>query len=278
MKLTSALIDRLHRVFDKDPAPFLALRLRYAGTGMTWRVSEGFLTTAPTGGVGSPLSVDLAPLTLSGLAAYLATRPGYTVEGLDTSRAGLSAMVLLDGAGDQAVSNGDHLFGFTSLLWSFMLACARALTELTANVALAPAMMATVTAEGEWLDQLGGYYNTPRRSGESDAAYGPRIIAETVRPTGNNVAIERALEAALGCVATVTDVDLFSSAYAKYDGSFNHDGSHVYDTVAHPYYGVFDVALAGVGAGGTAAIAAARPIIAAMRHAGTHMRNITASA
>src|SRR3546814_4396237 len=85
--------------------------------------------------------------------------------------------------------------------------------------------MSTKTAQGEWLDELGGYYGVPRIQGENDASYGPRIIAEVLRPRGNNVAMEAAIKVYTGQDAKVTDVTLYGDPFPRYDATIRYDGT-----------------------------------------------------
>lgn len=221
MRLTKKLFGFLHRVFEKDPDQFLALRLRCDGSSLAWTISDAKLTTAPIGGTAAPLVVDLRNYTVAGLAAYFGMQAGYSIAYVDsTPLVNLGAAVLLDGAGDMSASNGDHLYGYTSLLWSYMEANAVELQEAETQIGNMLLQLSTTTAEDTWLDELGSYYGVPRNQGEIDAVYGPRIIAQVLRPLGNNFAIAAALRSInAGLLANVTN----------------------YNTVVNGSYGLFDV-------------------------------------
>lgn len=276
MKLTNKLISFLHRVFDKDPSPFLALRLRYAGTAMTWKVDSARLTTVPVGGVGSAISVDLTQYTLGELVNYLASRPGYTVEYADNTELSLlGAAVLLDGSGDQDLSNGDHLYGYTNVLFSYMEANAVELEAAQVQVEQMLLQMSTVTASDVWLDELGGYYAVPRLQGELDTSYGLRIIAEVLRPRGNNVAIEAAITAYTGQTTKVTDVVVNSGLIPLFNEADNFNGAKFYNSVATYQYGLFDVEYGYdlINGGSITAFAQiVRDLVGRLRDAGTHLR------
>lgn len=275
MRLTSKLLGSLNRVFDKDAKKFLALRFNYAGT-MSWKVEDLVLTTRNVDG--DDLSIDLTQHTLSSLAAYLAAQDGYTVTYIDASRAHLSARVLINDANTPSASNGDHLYGFSSLLWAFLDAYAVELAKYETAVELAPLQMSTTTAEDFWLDEIGDYFKVPRIAGEPDAVYGPRIIAETVRPKGNNVAMELAIKAYTGQDVTVTDVVDTIGGVNFYDGSVNHDGSIDYDTSVSTRYCLFDVEYGYDVLNGGAFddfADAVRDVVGRLRAAGTHLRNLT---
>ena len=251
MKITQRLIGYLHRVFNKDPAPFIGLTVACNGTGLAWAITDGpapgigfddgithwddvgidwddivettpgttsFLTLTPVGGSASVLVIDLARYTVSGLATFIATKTGYTVPYVDgTALSNLSALVLLNGAGADGI-----LRGYTSLVWAYMDAQAEEIETAQTQIGNMLQQMSTTTAGDIWLDLLGSYYGIPRILGEFDAQYGPRIISTAVRPLGNNVAMESALRAINGGLA-VTVVDyptLTNNSYGLFDVNF----------------------------------------------------------
>lgn len=261
MKLTTKLLGYLNRVFDKDPAQVLALRLAYNGSDMRWTVSDGVLTTTVVGGSGVGLTIDLSTQTVGQLAAYLASQPGYSVPYVDASvLVGKSALVLLDGTNNQASSNGDHLYGYTSVLWAYMEAMSNQLTLIRAAISEALLQMSANTAEGEWVDVHGVYYNVLRNQGEADAQYAARIVAEVLQARGNNVAIGEALRIAVGAsAATVTDYGTITTS-----------------TGGTKSYGLFDVEIDSttdttMGADQDALV---RALIEALRDAGTFLRKL----
>lgn len=280
MKLTSKLLTFLHRIFDKDPDQFLALAIQYS-TNMTWMVNDGFLTTIVSGGPGVNLSIDLSQFTVSSLVVFISSQPGYDVTYIDnTDLNQLSALVLIDGSGDIDNENGGFLYGYTSLTWAYLEAQAAELEMAQAQVGNMLLQMNTTTANNEWLDELGSYYNVLRNPGESDSQYGPRIIATVLRPCGNNVAMEAAIATYTGQQATVTDVVVYGTAAPLYNGFSTHNGSIHYNSTAGAKYGLFDVTYAyDLLAGGdiTAFQATVVTLINQIRDAGTHLRAIALS-
>jgi hypothetical protein len=276
MNLTKKLLGYLHRVFDKDPVAFLALRLRYAGTGMTWSISDGVLTTTVTGGAGASLTVQLADYTVSSLVNFLAAQSGYTVEYANTSELSqLSARVLLDADGDQDVSNGDHLRGYTSLLWAYLEPFSVELKEADHQIDEALVQMNMLAAEANWLDEWGGYYGIPRITGELDPVYANRIIVEVLRPRGNNIAIEAVARELLGQPVIVNDVRLWTPTLPIHDGASDHDSTEFYDAAETPIYGLFDVDyIYNLESGDDVSEYAIKlaAIVEKMRDAGTHLR------
>lgn len=278
MKLTQKLLSLLHRVFDPDPEQFLALRISYGG-GMTWTVSEGVLTTSVVGGIGQGFSIDLTTVTFAQLVNYVSTHPGYQVLYADGSdKLNLSARALMDATGNIAQSNGNALYAYTSLVWAYMEAVGTELKAAKAQIPEAIKQMSIPSASSDWIDELGSYYGVPRLQGEGDTSYGARIIAETVRPRTNNVAIERAISYYTGQSVKVTDVTIYGPAFPKYNGAITRNSAYQYQPLSTPIYGLFDVQLGYDLLGGTdqtAFSAIVSGIVNRLRAAGTHLRALS---
>lgn len=281
MKLTKKLLGLLHRVFDIDPDQFLALRIRYDGA-MSWVIADAKLTTTVSGGIGANLSIDLTKYTLRELVSYIASQPGYSVpRAAGGSQLSLGARALIGGGSDQSASNGDHLYAYSSLTWAYMEACAVELQAAAAQIPQAIRQMSIPTAEAAWLDELGNLYGVHRQQGELDASYGPRIIAEVVRPRSNNVAIEKAISYYTGQATKVTDVVVYGDLFPLYNGQITRDSQYRYQTSAEPQYGLFDVQYGYDLLSGTDQKAFAlrvRAIIERIRAAGTHLRSLSLQA
>lgn len=279
MRLTEKLLSLIHRAIKKDPVKFIALRLRYSTGAMTWKVQDAVLTTTVVDGPGQSLTVDLTQYTITQLVNFLASKPGYTVVYMDgTERAQMSARVLLDGSGDIATSNGDAIHGYTNALFSYLEAMSVELNAAEAQITEMVKQMSTKTASGEWLDELGGYYGVPRLQSEADASYGPRIIAEVLRPRGNNVAIEAAIKSYTGQVTKVTDVVTFASPTPAYNGAITHNSAATYSATSKPAYGLFDVEYGYdlINGGSITEFAATiTSLISRLRDAGTQLRALT---
>lgn len=243
MRLTQKLLGYIHRIFSNDPDSFLAIRIRYDGD-MVWTVSDRVLTTSVTGGSGTNLTINLADHSIRTLVDYINAQPGYSVPfSCAEPERSLSAAVLLDGSNNQGASNGDHLSGYTSLLHAYMESAAIELKEAKLAIAEMIKQMSVPTAEGEWLDEIGSYYHVPRLAGETDALYGPRIIVEVLRPRGNNIAIEMAIESATnGFKSSVDDSPLTTiSTYLRRDGYVKFDGQYQRGLLTRSHYAQFDV-------------------------------------
>lgn len=210
-------------VFDKAPGAELALRVRHPA-GAAWSVADEVLTV--TAGSADPVEYHLGDYTVGELAAELVSA-GFEVPMVAPSWAGRSALVLVEGAGNDAVSNGDHVTAFTSLLWALYSGYAGELRDAKYQIGQALRQMVIPQAEGEWLDVWGTLYGDARRQDESDADYAPRIPQEAFRLRVNALGIEKAILDGTGFDVRINepwkdvfrlDESLLSGPHRFYDG------------------------------------------------------------
>lgn len=276
MQLTKKLLGYLNSVFDKDARSFLAFRLRHVSDAFHWQVSERVLR-GYDGGF-ELFVVQLDGHTIRTLVEHLASMDGITVIGTATSdQLSLSAAALIDAEGRQSASNGDWVQAYTSIVWAYYEALSVELVEAKRQIGEALRQMSVKTAEADWLDEWGGYFGFPRDEGESDAKYAERIIAEVLRPRGNNKAIEIGLRDKFGQESRVIDLQRFGDAVPAYNGLIIHDATYNHDASALPYYGLFKVAIGYDLLGGADIsdyLQQVRAYIERLRDAGTHLESV----
>lgn len=209
------LLKYPHRaVFDKDPVAELVLRVRHA-SGCVWRIAGGVMTV--TTGQGTH-TYDLTALTVAQLRAAMVA-DGLSVQNVTAKFDSHSALVLVEGGGDssdqfdgvypipgnQLVSNGDHVYAYTSLLWALMSVYSREVDAAAEQVRQALLQMVIATAEGEWLSLWGTLYGVPRLDGETDAQLRLRIPREAFRLRVNPRAIELSVKDLTGKTITILE-------------------------------------------------------------------------
>lgn len=207
------------QVFDREPAEVLALRVRNAD-GLRWEVSGGVLrltsvekfvyfdgSTAWDGSNDFGAFVweyPLLGLTVAQLAdAIRADRHDVVYENPDVGS--LSALALVPGANDQDSSNGDHLYVFSSVLWSILGAYAVEVDALDATITEGLRQMIVGQAKGEILDTWTELYGVPALADETDEEQLARFRAETLRVRTTPRAIERAVLEQTGEVVQVDE-------------------------------------------------------------------------
>lgn len=199
--MLTALLDNLPGFFGRDPQADLALRVRHP-SGLRWQIDRAdTLTLSPDN---LPETVlDLRAYTLAELVAHLLTL-GFEVPYRNPDLAARQASILLPGSGDQSKSNGDHLYGFRSILWAHLKALDWELG--TADLALAAMLRQLILPQARetWADYWGYYFGMPRLIGEIDADYTQRIIDEFYRARNNPVAMVKNVKRYTGA-----DIELF---------------------------------------------------------------------
>lgn len=81
----------------------------------------------------------------------------------------------------------------TTELTALLTAHGIALDRIEDDIARALAELFLDTANAEWLDYWGEFFDVPRQEIESDAVYGARIVWETIRPRMDELSIEDVL-------------------------------------------------------------------------------------
>ena len=221
-------------VFDKAPGASLALRVRHPD-GAVWSVADELLTVTAGDLV---RTYDLSEFTVGGLAVAL-EGDGFEVLNVSAEWQSRSALVLVEGRGDQGESNGDHLVAFTSILWGLLTGYAAEIRGASYQVGQALRQMVITQAEGEWLDLWGTLYSVGRNADETDADYAPRIPEEAFRIRVNAHGIEKAIFDATGWDVRIEepwkeifhlDLSELSGTHRFYDGE--RTGHHLIQPVA----------------------------------------------
>ena len=254
MTTLKRLLDYAHgRVFDKDPHAVLAMRLQHPD-GCAWAVAEGVLSVTVRG---VRREYPLLGTTLGGLAAKLQA-DGLTVVSLNPDVAGLSALTLVESAGDQDKSNGDHLLAYTSLLWVLQGAYAPELRHQRYQIGEALRQMVMTQSENEWLDLWGTLYGVsrpqagdtgipsgsgPRPDGSaSDDEYSQYIPEEVFRLRVNPLAIEDTIKRKTGHNVQIYEpwTDLFHLSESKLDHHRMYDGDYWSPWIIQPVIQSYD--------------------------------------
>lgn len=234
------LLNNIHAaVFDKGAAAESAFRLRHAN-GAVWSVADRVLTVQA--GSAAPTVHALDAVTVGQLAATLSLA-GYQITGLSSEFSGLSALVLVEGSGDQGVSNGDLVQGYTSLLWVLLAGYAGETLAAKEQIQQALRQMIITQAEAEWLDLWGALYGVPRGVGELDPAYAARIPREAFRVRNNARSIEIAILDATGYDVRIEEPwrDIF-----RLDESTLSGPHKLYDGITIGYHLIRPVAIGAV--------------------------------
>jgi hypothetical protein len=175
-------------VFEKAPDQELVLRIR-GQSSLSWEVFGGVLTVTVNG---FHHKYALGTLTFAALGALMAL-DDIIVEYENSEYGSLGAHMLLDGANDQANSNGTHLYAYSSQLWALFASYSEELDRAQYALIQALRQMIIKQASDEWLDLWGTLYDHKRTPGKRDTEYAIEIPREAFRLRVNALAIEKAI-------------------------------------------------------------------------------------
>lgn len=205
MRQTPKLVSYLGRAFDLSPQRQLALTLNYDDT-FTWMVADEVLTTAPAGGPGPALSIDLSAHTIASLVDAINDYPAYHAVLVHPVLGPRGAWALIDASNTPAVSNGDHVYAFRSLLWGVQDAFANQLGAAAGAIQAMLNEMRLAQTAGTWLDLWASYFIGRRMPGEVDSALRNRIIATVGRRYSNNTALEQIVKDLHGTTVNIVNI------------------------------------------------------------------------
>jgi len=220
--MRNKLLGYLYGAFDRDPDAATVMTLTHPD-GVTWSVAGRRLVVNTE--TDAPLAdIDLSSGTVLQAAVQLA-QVGVGVR-LKSAFSGLSALVLVDGAGTESVFT-NVVRGHRSVLWALMDSYATEVQAAADSVPQALLQARMHTADGYWLDFWGGYFNVVRRPSQNDSDYLAWIVAETLRKKSNKYAIESTILATTGSQTVITepwqsilrlDASQLSGSHALHDG------------------------------------------------------------
>lgn len=198
---SSALLDTLPGFFDRDPQADLALRVRHPA-GLRWQIDRvDTLILSPAGW--PETTIDLRAYTLAELVTHLRAL-GFEIPYSNPDLTARQASILTPGSGDQNSSNGDHLYGFRSILWAHLKALDLALADADHAMTALLRQLILPQARESWADYWGYHFGMPRLPGETDPAYTQRIIDEFYRARSNPVAMVKNVQRYTGA-----EIELF---------------------------------------------------------------------
>ena len=193
--MLKSLLHSLYDSFDKDSHIAVGLRVSHAD-GFVWAVSGRVLTASTETGapIGTYTLVDYSLLTL----AYALHEAGCTIIYQNPEYQNLSAAIVMSGAGQESVTNGDHLWVYTSLLWVVLDAFALELERVQVQIPNAIREIDYYDSDSQFTDYWSNWWGIPRILGESDLAFKDRTIYEITRPKNNPYCMEVTLKHMFG--------------------------------------------------------------------------------
>lgn len=199
--MITRLLNRLHRVFNKDPQSTPVVRLDIYAAGAGIEVTANVISFADA-------ALPLDGITLNDLVGNI---NGLNADVVATLLPGVDGTLLAKGlhsTADQiATDEGSVLLSYpTSLLYKEAQVYSWALADQLAQCQAAERQLYMNSAEDDWLDFWGNiYFDVPRYANEPDANYVVRIKNELFRATQNNIALAQIVKDALGMDVKIRD-------------------------------------------------------------------------
>jgi len=203
------LMDRLHRIFNKEPNNLPVIALSYSGSFCIITTTADSIYVKAT--EGSVLSYIDQGTTLSDLVTKLNTLSIFTASLVSSEYADWLAIGLFEDT-IEVGSEPIQLQYPQSHLWQENKTAGISLEEQSARISAAADQMYFHSSDSNWLDAWAkDYFGIERYSGETDTDYRTRAIKEIMRPTQNNVALENIVFDTLGISANILDAIPYAS-------------------------------------------------------------------
>jgi hypothetical protein len=225
----SNLLNRLNRVFSRDPKSVPAFQLKASGNS-NLVISNRVLTITTVGETIPVVTINFnnpydaaKSITIADLCNQLNNTSGISVQNISTPFSGLGAIALLEGTFALSEDDWYNVQIFTSTLWAIFRPLAYILETAKNDVDLAIQQLGFATAQNGFLDYWGTIFDIPRLSipmyatsdpqhnniigytVEPDYEYSNRLLWETVKPRINNLAIENILSRGIGYETTILE-------------------------------------------------------------------------
>lgn len=204
--LRERMMNRLHRVFNKEADATPVLDIQYTGSSCTITVNQYGIYVKATEGTAVYWFTDTT--TLTDLVDQLNTYSIFVASLVSSEYSSLLAKGLFD----DSIELPAQLQYPKSLLWQEMQTSSFALTDQTERISNATNQLYFHSSDSDWLDLWADYYfSVERYLGETDSDYLSRAIKELMQPTQNNTALEMIVQSAFGMPVKIVDAMPYAS-------------------------------------------------------------------
>lgn len=220
--MINRILNRLHRVFNKDPKPVAVLTL--SGNAILTVDSESVIVASGT----SVTRISKADRTILQLATEISATTPVTATPTSSEYSPLLAKGILASA-QQEISANNKLYMPSSVFFSEMLTYAWALEQQSSRINDAEKQLYLHSVDDDWLDVWGDGYFGISRGGLADEEYRDLVIASIKAGSCNNTAMANAIRALSGIsdaeiIDAKADTEMYSGALL-YDATSRYDGA-----------------------------------------------------
>jgi hypothetical protein len=259
------IINRLHRVFNKDPKPIAVLTL--SGNAVLTIDSESVTIASGT----SVTRVSKADKTILQLATEITATTPITATPISSEYSPLLAKGILASA-QQEISADNKLYMPSSVFFAEMLTYAWVLEQQSSRINDAEKQLYLHATDEDWLDVWGEDYFGIGRGGVTDEEYRGLVISSISAGSCNNTAMANAIRALSG-VSDAAIVDATAAVTKTYNGALLYDAAATYSGLEQPAQFECNITLAETTTPLLTILQHARSVINKRRAAGTKLKS-----
>lgn len=263
--MINRIINRLHRVFNKDPKPVAVLTL--SGNAVLTIDSESVIVKTAT----NVTRILKADKTVLQLATEISTTTPITATPTSSEYSPLLAKGILSST-QQEIAADNKLYMPSSVFFAEMLTYAWTLEQQSARIDGAEKQLYLHSADEDWLDVWGENYFGIGRGGVTDEEYRDLVIASINAGSCNNTAIANAIRALSG-ITDASIVDATADITEMYNAALLYDAGATYSGLEQPAQFECNITLAETTTPLSTILQHARGVINKRRAAGTKFKS-----
>lgn len=210
-------MNRLHRVFNKDPQPYQVMFVSSTVGGVLDINADGLTITHRY----ATVRVDFGEKTLNQVMVEINNKPYLTATLRQPTYSSMLAKGLLPSS-QQDLEDG-RIYMASSIFYNEMQVYAGQLQQQANMLEYGEKQLYFHSATEEWLDFWAReYFGNPRKKQEPDSQYAPRVVAEIIKLTQNNKAMEVLLDRAIPSLdVEIVDAPARTWGNRDYHGEFD---------------------------------------------------------
>lgn len=263
--MINRIINRLHRVFNKDPKPVAVVTL----SGNAVLTIDTASVTVRSGT--SVTRILKANKTVLQLATEISTTTPITATPTSSEYSALLAKGILAST-QQEIAADNKLYMPSSVFFSEMLTYAWALEQQSSRIDGAEKQLYLHSADEDWLDVWGEGYFGIGRGGVTDEEYRDLVIASVKAGSCNNMSMANAIRALSG-VSDAAIVDATAQVTQTYNGVLLYNAGVTYSGLEQPAQFQCNITLAETTTSLSTILQHARGVINKRRAAGTKFKS-----
>lgn len=263
--MINRILNRLHRVFNKDPKQYAVISL--SGDAILTVDSESVIVTSGS----SVTRILKSNKTVLQLATEITTTTPITATPTSSEYSSLLAKGILAST-QQEIAANNKLYMPSSVFFAEMLTYAWALEQQSSRIDNAEKQLYLHATDEDWLDVWGEGYFGIGRGGVTDEEYRDLVISSISAGSCNNTAMANAIRALSG-VSDAAIVDATADVTKTYNGAILYNAAATYSGLEQPAQFECNITLAETTTPLSTILQHARSVINKRRAAGTKFKS-----